>query len=367
MANDTFKRKKRAEQPRRPATLADVARLAGVVAMTASRALNQSGYVSEEVRKRVLKAAAKLEYRPNMVARQLKSQRLSAIGVLLPDIANPFSAEIVNGVKRVFDHVGYSTFIALSSRSVEQETASLRAFADHRVDGLIVATRGTKMGDEVLRNFARQGIPAVTIGRPVKIAGMDSVTADHWRGALDVVNHLIGLGHTQIGFIGISPADRLSLRRYQGYAAALEEAGIALNPDYTVGPPEAPAFATQEDGFEGMMRLAKLKRPPTAVFARNDFAAIGALRAAHKLGLRVPDDVAIAGFDNIPLAAFTTPPLTTVAQPIAEQGSAAAEFLLDRIEKRYADSARRLCMPCSLIVRESTVADVTKFTRRLGA
>ena len=169
-----------------------------------------------------------------------------------------------------------------------------------------------------------------------------------------MVNHLIGLGHTRIGFIGTSPVDRFSLRRYQGYAAALEQAGIAVISGYTVGPREAPAFATQEDGFEGMMRLAKLKRPPTAVFARNDFAAIGALRAAHKLRLRVPEDVAIAGFDNIPLAAFTTPPLTTVEQPIAEQGSTAAEFLLDRIEKRYTDSARRVCMPCKLVVRQST-------------
>jgi DNA-binding LacI/PurR family transcriptional regulator len=338
----------------RHATLTDVARLAGLVAMTASRALNQSGYVSQSVRQRVLKAAAELEYRPNMVARQLRSQRLSAIGILLPDIANPFSAELVNGAKLVLDESGYSTFIALSSRSVEQETASLRAFVDHRVDGLIIATRGTKMGDEVLRNLARQGIPTVTIGRPVKIAGMDSVTADHWQGAFDVVSHLISLGHSRIGFIGISHADRLTLRRYQGYAAALEQAGIPITPSYTVGPPEAPAFASQEDGFEGMMRLANLKRPPTAVFARNDFAAIGALRAAQILRLRVPEDIAVAGFDNIPLAAFTPVALTTVEQPIAQQGEAAAKFLLDRIEKRYEGKSRRLCMPCSLIVREST-------------
>jgi DNA-binding LacI/PurR family transcriptional regulator len=353
--SDVSREKNRSAKVTRHATLADVARLAGVVAMTASRALNHSGYVSQGVRQRVLKAAAKLDYRPNMVARQLRSQRLSAIGILLPDIANPFSAELVNGVKQVFDEAGYSTFIALSSRSVEQETASLRAFTDHRVDGLIVATRGTKMGDEVLRSLARQGTPTVTIGRPVKITGMDCVTADHWQGAFDVVSHLISLGHSRIGFIGISPADRLSLRRYQGYAAALDQAGIAITSAYTVGPPEAPAFATQEDGFEGMMRLATLKRPPTAVFARNDFAAIGALRAAQKLGLRVPEDIAIAGFDNIPLAAFTTPPLTTVEQPIAQQGSAAARFLLDRIEKRYVGSARRLCLPCNVVVRESTV------------
>lgn len=344
----------KAEAPKRPATLADVARLAGVVVMTASRALNGTGYISDTMRQRVLKAAAKLDYRPNMVARQLKSKRLSAIGVLLPDIANPFSTELVNGVKQVFDEHGYTTFISTSSRSVDQETASLRAFADHRIDGLIVATRGTKMGDGVLRNLVRQGMPTVTIGRPVKIVGMDSITADHWQGAFDVVSHLASLGHSRIAFIGISPADGHSLRRYQGYIAALESAGISIRAEYTVGPPEAPAFATQDDGFEGMMRLAGLDKPPTAVFARNDFAAIGAMRAAHKLGIGVPTDLAIAGFDNIPLAAFTTPPLTTVEQPIAQQGIAAANFLLDRIEKRYAGAARRLSMPCKLVVREST-------------
>jgi DNA-binding LacI/PurR family transcriptional regulator len=340
----------------RPATLTDVAREAGVVAMTASRAINQSGYVSEEVRKRVLKAAKQLKYRPNMVARQLKSRRLSAVGILLPDIANPFSTELVNGMKQVFDAAGYTSFIAISSRSVEQVKASIQAFADHRVDGLVVATRGTKMGDAVLSNIARQGIPAVTIGRPIKLGHTDSITADHWQGAFDVVTHLISLGHTHIGFIGIAHPDRHSLRRYEGYATALKAAGIPINNAYTVGPSNAPAFATQEDGYEGMTRLARMKQPPTAVFARNDFAAIGALRAAHKLGLRVPQDIAIAGFDNIPLAAFTTPPLTTVEQPITEQGAMAAHLLLDRIEGRYSGPAKRLTMLCKLVIRESTRA-----------
>ena len=346
--------KSRASATVKPATLADVAQMAGVVAMTASRAINQSGYVSKDVQERVRKAALKLNYRPNMVARQLKGSRLNAIGVLLPDIANPFSTELVNGVKQVFDVVGYTTFIATSSRSVEQEKASLQAFADHRVDGLIVAPRGTKMRDEVLKDILRQGIPVATIGRPVKLAAVDCVTADHWQGAFDVVTHLISLGHKRIGFIGISPEDKLSLRRYQGYAAALEQAGIQVQDQYIVGPPDAPAFATQEDGFTGMTWLAELSHPPTAVFARNDFAAIGAIRAAHKLGMRVPEDVAIAGFDNIPLAAFTTPPLTTVEQPITEQGAAAATLLLNRIVGEFRGTAKNICMNCSLIVREST-------------
>jgi DNA-binding LacI/PurR family transcriptional regulator len=341
----------------RPATLADVARMAGVVAMTASRAINQSGYVSTEVRERVSEAVKKLNYRPNMVARQLRVRHLNAIGILLPDIANPFSTELVDGVKQVFDEAGYTTFIATTSGSIRQEGASLQAFADHRVDGLIVATRGTKMGDEVLREISRRGIPTVTIGRPVKLASVDCVTANHWQGAFDAVTHLISIGHRDIGFIGISPEDRLTLRRYRGYAAALEQAGLEIRTEYIVGPPNAPAFATQEDGFSGMEKLAQLRRPPTAVFARNDFTAIGAMRAAHTLGMRVPDDMAIVGFDNIPLAAFTTPPLTTVAQPIREQGAAAARFLLDRITATESRASKKISMECKLIIRGSTVAE----------
>ena len=197
----------------------------------------------------------------------------------------------------------------------------------------------------------------VTIGRPVQIPGVDSVTADHETGAYEVVKHLVALGHRRIGFIGISPEDSHTLRRYCGYLKALDQAGIQPDPQYVTGPPGAPAFATQEDGYEGMMRLARLRKSPTAVFARNDFTAIGALRAAHQLGLSVPGDIAIAGFDNIPLAAFTTPPLTTADQSILQQGTAAARFLLDRIRQNGSIARRSKCLSCRLIVRESTDPD----------
>lgn len=338
----------------RPATLVDVARVAGVVAMTASRAINGKGYVSDEVRKRVLKAAQELNYRPNVLARQLQGHRLNAIGILLPDIANPFSTILVEGIKQVFDEAHYTTFIAITNRSVPQEKDGFQAFTDHRVDGLVVATRGTTISDAALKDMTRQGLPFVTIGRPLKLAGVDSVSADHAQGAQDAVNHLLSLGHKRIAFLGISPDSSNTLRRHGGYAAALREAGIEPRLEYTVGPPESPAFATQKDGYQGMMRLAALRLPPTAVFCRNDFVAIGALRAACKLGLSVPKDVAIAGFDNIPLASFTSPPLTTVEQPMVEQGIAAARFLLDRITGDRARARRSICMPCTLIVRQST-------------
>jgi len=342
----------------KPTTLADVARRAGVVSMTASRALNGSGYVSAEVRERVQEAALALGYRPNMLARQLRGSRLHAIGILLPDIANPFSAELVGGMMPVFRAAGYTGFIATSGRSAEDERAAIRSFLDHRIDGMVVATRGTQLGDETLKGIAAHGLAVVTIGRPVALPTIDCVTADHYQGAYDAVIHLIGMGHRRIGFIGSSAEERPRLRRYEGYLAAHKAAGISVDPAYAVALAAGPAFATEQDGYSGLMQLRRLKKPPTAVFARNDYTAIGALRAAHTLGLKVPADVAIAGFDNIPLAAYQTPPLTTVEQPITEQGRIAAEFLLKRIETSPRGPRQFVQLPCKLIVRESTVTTI---------
>jgi DNA-binding LacI/PurR family transcriptional regulator len=209
------------------------------------------------------------------------------------------------------------------------------------------------MGDEVLKEISANGVPVVTIGRPVAIPAIDCVTADHYQGAFDVVSHLIALGHRRIGFLGASAADAPHLRRYKGYAAALQAAGISPDPAYVVGTTAGPAFATEEDGFLGLLALRKLAEPPTAIFARNDFTAIGALRAAHTLHLRVPQDIAIAGFDNIPISAYQTPPLTTVDQPIVEQGRIAAELLLKRIEGIHS-RRQTVQLPCKLVIREST-------------
>jgi LacI family transcriptional regulator len=342
----------------KPATLADVAAMAGVVPMTASRALNRSGYVSADVRERVATAARALKYRPNMLARQLRGSRLHAVGIMLPDIANPFTAELMKGITPVLRAAGYTGFIATAGRSVEDESAAIQAFVDHRIDGMLVATRGTAMGDEVLKGLAEHGVPVVTIGRPVTVTAIDCVTADHYQGAFDAITHLIALGHSRIGFIGASADDSTHLRRYLGYIAALQAAGIVPDPAYAVGNTAGPAFATEEDGFHGLLALRKLEHPPTAIFARNDFTAIGALRAAYTLHLRIPQDIAIAGFDNIPIAAYQTPPLTTVEQPIVEQGRIAAELLLKRIEAPNVRRRQTVQLPCKLIIREST--DPTK-------
>jgi len=344
----------RSKPSEKPATLADVAKLAGVVSMTASRAINGTGYVSAEVRKRVLRAAATLQYRPNMLARSLKGQRLHAVGVMLPDVANPFTAELVEGIQQVLDGAGYSAFLATAHRSVEMESSALHAFVDHRVSGIIVATRGTEIGDEAIAEIMRHGVPVVTVGRPVQGARVDFVTADHWHGAFEATLHLVQLGHRKIGFIGVSADQANKLRRFQGYADALKRHRIPLRKEWIVGPKVSPAYSTEQDGYEGVMKLVHQKQLPTAILCRNDYTAIGALHALRQSGLRVPQDVATASFDNTPLAAFTTPPLTSVSQPIAEQGRRAAEFLLDRIEGRVKNGRRELTLECHLVVREST-------------
>lgn len=354
---ETRKRRGGQAQPvpgvRRP-TLADVAAAAGVVPMTASRALNGSGYVSAELRKRVRDAAHALNYRPNVVAQQLRGSRSRAIGILLPDIANPFFAGLAQGMMPVFLESKYTGFIAIAGRGSEDEAAVLQSFLDHRMDGMVVATRGTQMGAGAIRSICAYGVPVVVIGQPVAMPAVDCVTADHFQGAFDATGHLISLGHRTIAFLGSSAEDKPRLHRYEGYLAALEAAGIEANPAYAVGSPSGSFRSTQEDGYAGMLRLQKLRRPPTAVLARNDDTAIGAMRAVHMLRLRIPEDIAVAGFDNIPLSAYLTPPLTTVEQPIAEQGRIAAEILLAGIGSSLSRLRQSIKLPCKLVVREST-------------
>ena len=337
-------------------TLADIAARAGVASMTVSRVINRSGYVSREVGKRVQRAIRELDYRPNILARSLKKQRTHVVGILLPDIANPFSAELAQGIRQVLLARGYTAFLSTSDRSIDREQEALQAFFDHRVDGIIVATRATRRGNEALIRLTDRGMPLVVVGRDLRHAAMDRVAADEVKGGQEAVEHLILLGHRRIAFLGVSPSAGSGLRRYQGYLAALRARGLPLVKEWVVGPGAGPhpGYSTQEDGFEGMHRLLALTRRPTAVFARNDYTAMGAMRAVRAAGLSIPDDIAIVGFDNVPLSAFTSPPLTTVEQPTAEEGSQAATLLLDRIQESAPRQRREVMFECRLVLREST-------------
>jgi DNA-binding LacI/PurR family transcriptional regulator len=343
------------------ATLADIAASAGVTPMTVSRVVNGNGYVSAETREKVLSAVSALNYRRNGLARGLKRQRTDTIGLVLGDIANPFAAELARAVREVMSAKGYNVFICVSEHSAREDIAAFESLADHRVDGVIVATRANKLGNDRLAELIEGGIPVVLIGRDFRHPQADLIAADNLRGGYDATAHLISLGHKKIGFIGVTPTSGVGLRRYHGYLEAMREHGLKVDERLIVGRADDgdqwPGYSTEAMGYEGMKKLLGLRKRPTAVFARNDFTAVGAMGAVKEAGLKIPGDIAIVGYDDVPLAAHTTPPLTTVRQPTREQGRIAAEALVRRMESAETAAREERVMPCELVVRASTVSD----------
>ncbi|HEY8226659.1 MAG TPA: LacI family DNA-binding transcriptional regulator [Pyrinomonadaceae bacterium] len=359
------------KQSKKPVTLADIAAKAAVTSMTVSRVISGTGYVHVETRERVLRVAREMNYRRNGLARGLKRQRTETVGMVIGDIANPFAAELSRGVREVLEQHGYSLFICISEHSAKEDVQAFDSLADHRADGIIVATRASKSGNERLAELIDSGVPVSLIGRDFRHAQADLVMADNLKGGYEATRHLIDLGHKRIGFIGISLTQGLRLKRFQGYLEAMSEHGLQVEERLIVGGrnggEQMPGYSTEEMGYDGMVKLLQLKRRPTAVFARNDYTAMGALNAIKRAGLRIPEDIAVVGYDDIPLASHTSPTLTTVRQPTREQGRIAAEFLLRRIAGDREQPRAEKTFDCELVVRESTGAQAETLRQTTGS
>jgi len=344
---------------RKKATLSDIAATIGVAPMTVSRVVNGTGYVSDETREKVMTAVRKMSYRPNGVARNLKRQRTDTVGLVLGDISNPYSTELANAVREVLSVRGYNLFICISEHSAKEDITAFESLVDHNVDGIIVATRSNAEGDEHLLEIVDGDMPVVVVGRDFHHDLVDFVSADNLTGGFEATRHLIDLGHRRIGFIGATLNNKGSLKRLQGYLNALEAHDIDIDERLITGrrdtSSEVPGYSTERMGYEGMKRLLSLPKRPTAVFARNDFTAVGAMTAIKEAGLSIPKDLAIVGFDDIPLAVHTVPPLTTVRQPMRLQGQLAAEMLVSRIAGKEPRQRTERILNCELIIRESTV------------
>lgn len=344
---------------RKQATLTDIAATIGVAPMTVSRVVNRSGYVSKQTREKVLEALKAMNYRRNGLARNLKRQRTETVGLVLGDISNPYSTELANAVRETLSVRGYNLFICISEHSAKEDITAFQSLVDHNVDGIIVATRSNREGDEYLRDIVDSSMPVVVVGRDFQHNAVDHVSADNFTGGFEATQHLIDLGHRRIGFIGASLSNRSGLKRMQGYLNALEAHGIEIDERLITGRKESvsevPGYSTEKMGYEGMKRLLSLPSRPTAVFARNDFTAVGAMTAIKEASLSIPEDVAIVGFDDIPLAVHTVPALTTVRQPMRIQGQLAAEMLLRRITSDEVVEPDERILNCELIIRGSTV------------
>lgn len=318
---------------------------AGVSTATVSRALSGAASVREPLRSKILEVARSLSYRPNRAARDLRVRSSRAVGVLIPDIENPFFTSLVCGIEDALGKTDYSLLLASYNEDPDQEARRLEVFRAEGVCGLIFAA--SRAPSSLYRELEKSGMVLVAVSRSRPRSGTDEVTVANRDGAHAATAHLVQLGHKRIGMINGPLVFTTAFDRQAGYEDALRESGMTVDEDLVVHCP-----FKQEAGYSAMRQLLDLPSPPTAVFGGSNLLTLGALQAIHERHLAIPGEIAIVGFDEMPWAMSLRPPLTTVAQPAFEVGQTAAELLLARV-REPSMPRRQVVLETRLIVRSS--------------
>lgn len=334
-----------AEVPQRArVTIADVATFAGVSPTTVSHVLSGKRAVGPATKDAVHEAIRRLGYRPNNVARNLRTRRSRMVAVVVPDITNPFYSVLIRGLGDAVDAAGFGTYVCNTDSQPTREEAFLDDALDRGVDGVVIAstTVGTKRGE----GPAGMGTPVVCIGGAFDHPRVDLVAADDEVGSRAATTHLVRRGARRIGMIQGPPESGEA--RDHGYRRALADANFVFDPALMVR-----GDWTRVGGQRGMRALMALDERPDGVFCANDLTAIGAMDVVRELGLSIPADVAIVGFDNVDAASMVHPMLTTVENPAYDTGRVAGELLVSRIATQHTGDGRTVILPCPLVVRES--------------
>jgi len=330
---------------KKTATIEDVAQLAGVSIATVSRALHHPQKVAEETRKRVHTAIAKTGFTANAMAQNLRRQRSRMILAIVPDIGNSFFSDILLGLEAVASKRGYGLLIGNTENDPEREAGFLEFIRSNKADGLVVLTgRLPANGEEIPRDLP----PLLTVCERVPQSDVPFIGIDNVHAARLAVEHLIGLGHTNIAHVAGPMDNVLSRDRKEGWEQALRAAGVDLDQALVLG-----GDFSLESGRRAATQMITTDDPPTAFFCANDEMAIGVLQALNQQGLEVPGDCSVIGFDDIEFAGFTVPPLTTVRQPRRMIGERAMTAMIDLIERNQSP-AEPVVLPVEVIVREST-------------
>lgn len=328
-----------------PASIKDIARIAGVSHSTVSRALRGRTLVNPETAARILKIAEETGYRASAAARSLVMGRTNTIGVVVTNISDPFVAGVVGGIEDAAEERGYSVFLANSNADPRREVRVVRAFEERRVDGIIVTS--SRVGALYVPEMERMRVPVVLLNNQHPSEFAHSVLIANVEASLELTRHLICLGHRRIAYIGDRFGYQSDTERLAGYRQALEEVTIAFAPELVVHGDGKP-----EGAEEAMGQLLALGERPTSVFCYNDMSALGAMRRIRAYGLRIPDDLSVVGFDDLYISQFLDPPLTTVRQPVREMGRMAMETLFQIFDG--ASGPHNLRVAGQLIVRGST-------------
>lgn len=348
----------RSPSPNGTITMKEVAAEAGVSTATVSRVLAGVNGVGDEVRERVIGAVAKLDYHPNRIARGLRLGQRKVIGVIIPDLQNPFFTSVVHGIEGALYSAGYTLLLGNSDGQAEREQLQLGVLRGEGAAGLVfIAGNSTGANYEALRSW---GIPVVAVDRRPGELEVDLVCSSNREGMRQALVHLLSLGYKDIALLNGPAGINVAEERLGGYQDVLRSAGIPLQESFIIH-----SDFRQEGGYAAMARFLSMAKPPRAVVVANNLMTLGALQAIHERQVCIPDDLAIVGFDDMPWATSLRPPLTAVAQPAEELGRTAAELLLERL-KDSKRTVRQVVLPTRLMVRASCGARAAVQAERLG-
>jgi len=326
-------------------TIREVARAAGVSVATVSRVLNESGPVAGETRDRIRRVAGEMRYIPNGAARSLSMRRTGTLGVLLPDLYGEFFSEVIRGLDQAAQRARFHLLLSSSHNNRHDIEAALQAMRG-RVDGLVVMSPHIDV--DVLADNLPESLPAVMLNTPQSTSEFDTLSVDNFGGARAMVAHMAEHGHRRIAMVHGPETNHDAQERLRGYRVALADAGIA--PDAAL---EVEGDFTEEAGFRAVRRLLALEPRPTAIFAANDSTAIGAMSALREAGVAVPSAMAVAGFDDIPIARYLTPALSSVRVSINDLGARAMEQLVRAVEEENRHERIHQTLPTTLVIRDS--------------
>ena len=338
-------------------TIKDVAREAGVSVASVSRALNGGGGVTAETGQRIREVATRLRYVPHAAARSLITRRTHTIGALLPDLHGEFFSELIRGIDLAARARGLHLLVSSSHEGAEDAAAALRAMQG-RVDGMLILS--ARVDAAFLHANLATSVPAVLLNSAVKSKTYSVLNIDNFGGAHAMVRHLLDAGHTRVAHIAGPAGNFDAQQREQGYRAAMED-GVPNEPPNVIA-----GDFTEESGYLAGQKLLAQKNRPHAVFAANDMMAVGCLYALREAGLDVPRDIALAGFDDIPIARYVTPTLSTVRVRIADLGRSALEHLAELLESPGLAPPFAQTLGCEIVVRESCGTHLDKVSSAHG-
>ncbi|MEP7285116.1 MAG: LacI family DNA-binding transcriptional regulator [Chloroflexota bacterium] len=327
-------------------SIRDVANKAGVAPITVSRVINNAGYVSAETRHRVEAAIAELQYIPNKLAQSLRFKKTSTLALVVSDITNPFWTTVTRGVEDAASKYNYSVMLCNTDENRAKQNNYVRLLLERQTDGFLLVPAYSS--PETIEAIQSQGVPLVLLDRRVPDVQVDVVRGDSVGGAYQLIDYLISLGHRRIAMLTGPEHLSSSTERVRGYKQACSTFGVEIDPSLIIF-----GEFRQDSGFDMTQQILEMSARPTAIFAGNNFIAIGVLKALHEAGIHVPDSISVVCFDDLPLMLVIDPFLTVAVQPAYDMGYQATELLLAKINGEQLSDNRDIILPTELIIRQS--------------